>query len=211
MYSAIDHWFLRRVLGRRYGFSPSAAGIRPLADFGADGEGRNAYAPSPWGVLRRVVPSDEITSEDVFLDLGCGMGLVLLEAARLPFRRVIGVDVVPEFTAASRALLERNREILRCDDFELITDDAAHYEIPDDVTVLYLNDPFRGGVLDEVISRLLASVDRRRRSLRIVYLAPPWLSQLDQTPGLELIRLGRRGFRRWLKADYLRLYAVRPC
>src|SRR5437763_7482110 len=122
-YSALGHWFLGAVLGRRYGFPREAAGVRRLIEVGADAEGRNAYAPSPWRVLRRIIREREITEDDVCLDLGCGMGLVLLDAARLPFRRVIGVDVVPAFTAAARDLLARNRPILRCREFEVVTAD----------------------------------------------------------------------------------------
>src|SRR5205085_2413877 len=95
---------------------------------------------STWRSLRGQPPMPaEVTDEDVFLEVGCGMGLVLLDAARLPFRRVVGVDVVPQFTDAAKQLLDRNRSLLRCREFEVTTADVLDYEIPDDATVVYLN------------------------------------------------------------------------
>jgi tRNA G46 methylase TrmB len=45
-------------------------------------------------VRREPESAGEITREDVFIDIGCGMGPVLVEAAaRYGFRRVIGVKL----------------------------------------------------------------------------------------------------------------------
>ena len=53
--------------------------------------------------MRRILRRGEVTRDDVFIDIGCGMGPVLVEAAaRYDFRRVIGIDVVPEFTEVAR-------------------------------------------------------------------------------------------------------------
>src|SRR5204863_1095801 len=90
----------RLILERRYGMSPGALRDVDLRDIGFDGPDRVwEHIPSPWGVLGRILRAREITDDDVFIDIGCGMGPVLVEAAaRYPFRRVIGIDVVPQFT-----------------------------------------------------------------------------------------------------------------
>jgi len=155
-------------------------------------EHHKAYAPSPWRLLGRLLPAGDAGAHDVFLDLGCGAGRVLLEAAeRHPFRRVIGVELEPSLAAAARELLERNVPERR---WEVVTADASEYEVPDDVTVAYLFDPFTGPVFDAVIARLEASVGRRPRRVRILYVVPV---ELDRLRGR--VTPVRRGSAGWLR------------
>ncbi len=90
-------------------------------------------------------------------------------AALRPFKRVIGVELSEELNRVARANVERIRGRLRCQDVELVTEDAALYVVPDDVTVAYLFAPFGGKIFHQVLFNLIASVDRRPRSLRLVY------------------------------------------
>jgi methylase of polypeptide subunit release factors len=94
---------------------PGALRDVDLRDIGFDAPGRvYEHIPSPWGVLGRILRRGEVTGKDVFLDFGCGMGPVLIEAAaRYDFRRVIGIDVVPEFTAVAEDTIARARDRLR--------------------------------------------------------------------------------------------------
>ncbi len=136
------------------------------------------------------------------------MGRVILEAARYPFGRVIGVDVVPQFTAVARDAVARNSSSLRCQDVTVVTADALDYEIPDDVTVVYLAAPFGEEVTQRVIENLVASVDRTPRSLRIIHLFPPDAPRLDGFARVRRVRHGKRRVRRWAPADYLVMYAI---
>ncbi len=159
-------------------------------------------------MIGRVLREDEVSTDDVFLDLGCGMGRVLLEACRYPFRQVIGVDVVPQFTAVAREALARNSSSLRCQEVSVVTADALDYEIPDDVTVVYLAAPFNEEVMRQMIEKLVASVDVVPRNLRIIYLFPPDAPRLDEFDRVRWVRNGKRRVRRWARADYLVMYAI---
>jgi SAM-dependent methyltransferase len=164
----------RLVLTRRYGMPPGALRDVDLVDIGFAAPGRvRQHIPSPWGVLRRILRPGEVTSDDVFIDIGCGMGPVLVEAAaRYDFRRVIGIDVVPEFTEVARETISRGRERLRCQEIEIVSGDVIDYQLPDDVTVVYMADPFREHIFDAVIAKLVASVNHNPRQLRIIYNFP---------------------------------------
>ena len=119
------------------------------------------------------------------------MGRVVLEAAeRYAFRRVVGVELVPEFARAAEALLRRNAARLRASGWEIVVADAAGYRVPDDVTVVYLYDPFTGGLFDAVVDELGRSLARRPRRLRILYLAPTESSRLERLPGLAVTTRG---------------------
>ena len=125
------------------------------------------------GLLRDMLPVDEVGPADVFLDIGCGMGRVLLEAGiGYPFARVEGVELVPAFAYVARSVLARNSRRLRCGAWRVVTSDVVDYAVPDDVTVAFLYDPFTGSLFDAAMARLEESVARASRRLRVVYVTP---------------------------------------
>jgi SAM-dependent methyltransferase len=192
--------------------SPGALRDVDLRDIGFDGPDRVwEHIPSPWGVLGRTLRAGEITNDDVFIDIGCGMGAVLIEAAaRYPFRRVIGIDVVPQFTEVAKHTIARGRQRLRCPAIDIITADVLEYDMPDDVTVVFMADPFRGGLFDTVIAKLIASVDRNPRRLRIIYSWPVEGGRLERSGRAHLVRYGRRWARPWTTTAELAMYEIEP-
>jgi SAM-dependent methyltransferase len=192
--------------------SPGALRDVDLRDIGFDGPDRVwEHIPSPWGVLGRILRAGEIASDEVFIDIGCGMGPVLVEAAaRYPFRRVIGIDVVPQFTEVARQMIARGRQRLRCRAIEITTADVLEYDIPDDVTVAFMADPFRGRLFDAVIAKLIASVDRNPRRLRIIYSWPVEGGRLERSGQARLVRYGHRWGRPWTTTPELAMYEIEP-
>src|ERR1700754_2802509 len=80
------------LFDRRLGVRTS--GTIGLEELGISAEGRQPYRPIGWFTLRRILPLNTVTADDVFLDVGCGMGrAVLIAAAGFPFRRIIGVEL----------------------------------------------------------------------------------------------------------------------
>jgi SAM-dependent methyltransferase len=211
LYGRGEAAFAGFVLNHRYGMPAEAARQIELGDLSYSAEGRKGYGPSPWGVLRRVISPREVSEGDVFLDIGCGMGVVLLEAARhYSFRRVLGVEIVERFADIARNAVERNQQRLHCRSVEVITADALEYEIPADVSVVYMANPLVGDLLDTVIEQVTASVDANPRTLHLIHLSGGEKSRLDTNDRLEPVRYGRAGIRRWRRAPYLRLYRVVP-
>lgn len=187
-------------------------GIVELEDLGVAGAGREGYQGSGWLDLRRMLRPGEVGPNDVFLDLGSGKGRVVLLAARYPFARVIGVEISGALNALARRNLAEGRHRRRCGSVEMITADMLHYEIPDDVTVVYLYNSVRGATFDAVIVSLIASVDRRPRTVRLIYLNPQEHERLLATGRFRLERTaGRLRLRRDEAARaYLRLYVLEP-
>jgi SAM-dependent methyltransferase len=136
------------------------------------GEGRVWYAPSQWVGLQRSLKRLRPTDRDVFLDAGAGKGRVLLVAATHPFRRVIGVELAEDLAAVGRRTIERNRDRLRCGNVRMVTGDILDYEIPDDVSVVYLFSPFLDHVFRGFFEALTASVDRSPRPVHLLYNYP---------------------------------------
>jgi SAM-dependent methyltransferase len=162
-------------------YKVETTGVVELADLGLSSPDLVDYRPSGWLDLRRSLPPGDVSADDVFLDLGAGKGRVVLMACRYPFKRVIGVELSPELSEIARRNLARSRHAMRCRDVEVVTADVVHYRVPDDVSVVYMFNPFRGPVFDAAVARLIDSVDRRPRALRLIYRKPEEHDRLMRT------------------------------
>jgi SAM-dependent methyltransferase len=122
--------------------------------------------------VARALRREQIGPEDVFVDIGCGMGRVLVQAARRPFGRVVGVDISSELIAIARQNLDVLGNRLPCKNVELMVVDALEWQIPDDATHLYLYNTVVGDALRRLIDNVAASYDRRPRRMRVFYANP---------------------------------------
>src|SRR5947199_8350478 len=140
----VFRWARRRagsvMFERRYGVR--TGGRIDLDDYGLAAADRSYYIASNWRNLRVVFRGQRIAVDDVFLDLGSGMGRMVLEAARLPFRRVIGVELAEDLHRIAEANVASYRGRLKCRNIELVHSDVLDYDIPDDVTYVYMFSPF---------------------------------------------------------------------
>ncbi len=139
---------------------------------GLDPERSYLYLPSPWPVLKALLKRDDVSRSDTFVDFGCGKGRVVYLAARYPFGKVIGVEISEQLSAIARSNLARNRGRLECKNVEIVTSDALDFDIPDSMTVAYFFSPFPRPIFEGVVDRILASIERTPRPVRLIYLAP---------------------------------------
>jgi SAM-dependent methyltransferase len=183
-----------------------------LARLGLDAPDRVNYEAGGWRDLRRVLPPSEVAPSDVFLDLGSGKGRMVLAASRYRFRRVIGVELSERLTAIARHNLAACRLRPRSGGIELVTSDVLAYQIPDDVSVVYMFNPFRGPIFAAVVAQLLASVDRRPRTIRLILRNGANHEALIRTGRFALARNspGLRPSRKWREATAVRLYLLEP-
>lgn len=184
-----------------------------LDELGLGAKDRISYTPSGWLTLRRALPPRSVDRGDVFIDYGSGKGRVVLQAAaRYPFKRVIGLEISADLNEFAQRNLAAGRDGLACEQVELVIADVLEYEPPDDVTVAYMYNPFRGDVFATAVRRLIASVDRNPRRLRIVYVNPIDHDLLLATGRVELTRRlrGLRPTKSWSRAASTHVYEVVP-
>lgn len=133
-----------------------------------------------------------------------------MQAATCPFRKVVGVEVSEALHGIARENIDRSRRRLRCTDIELVHADVQQYQPPDDVTVAFLYNPFQGEVFATVIERLLQSVERNPRPLRIIYVNPVEERLLLSTGLIRHVRTvgGWRPGREWSRSNSIHLYEV---
>lgn len=201
----ITHALERRAGIRTEGhFTPEELGLSP--------DNQQRYQPSSWLALRRLLPPSDVQPSEVFIDFGSGMGRIVYQAAaRYPFCRVIGVELSERLHAVAQDNIERTRERLRCQDVQLVLADALTYEIPDDVTVVYLGNPFTGSIFESVVRRLVESVERNPRRLRVLYFNPVE-EKLLLAAGFRIVRRlrGMRPTAEWSRSNSMRMYELTP-
>ena len=141
--------------------------------------------------LRALPLSDR--AEYTFLDMGSGKGRVVLLAAELPFKRVIGVEYSASLDQQARANLQACRNKAKgCKDVELKHADAASYVFPGGNLVIYLFNPFGPDVMSRMLRNLQSSIKAEPRHVILVLLWPELSDMVAQVPGMRLSSRTRR-------------------
>jgi SAM-dependent methyltransferase len=93
-----------------------------------------------------------------FIDFGSGKGRACLLAARLGFRRVIGVEYSPDLVK----IAENNARVFSPEipnaTVEFVVGDAAAFPIPKTDCVFYFFNPFREAVMAQVLDNINAAL-----------------------------------------------------
>jgi SAM-dependent methyltransferase len=145
------------------------------------------YEPTPVGQAEALLDASPLSPERAtFVDAGAGMGRVVLLAARRPFRAVIGVEISPALVEIARENLATVRDPKRvATDVKIVRADAARYKFPRGDLVIFLYNPFRGPVLDDVLVSLRAPGEHRE--IVLLYHTPVERATIEATEAFELI------------------------
>lgn len=199
-------------LARR--FDADIGGALALADLGYEDTGREGYVPSRFLPTLRAIRRLRLGEGDVVADLGAGKGLGVLLAAEYPVRLVVGIEIVPALAEIARENVCRNQRRLKARRVEIVTGDVLAWPIPDDLSVVYLYSPFFGDVFSQVLDRLLDSLERRPRPLRLVYTYPREHERLLATGQAQLLDVAsalwpsRSGW--WREPHVIATYGIGP-
>jgi SAM-dependent methyltransferase len=108
-----------------------------------------------------------------FVDLGSGKGRTLLMASDYPFRRIVGVELLPSLhQIAQQNLRQYKSEAQKCFTFESICADATAFPFPDEPLVIFLFNPFPESGMRHVLSNLEQSLRAHPRPVYVLYHNP---------------------------------------
>lgn len=139
------------------------------------------FASEPW-LFDQMVEAQPVHFEEfTFVDLGSGKGRALLMAARHPFRRIIGVEFMPDLNAIARQNIAEDSRI------ECRQMDARDFEFPAGPLVVYLFNPFPEPVFAAMLRRLECSWEENPRPVYLAYRSPEFESLLAASKWLERI------------------------
>jgi tRNA1(Val) A37 N6-methylase TrmN6 len=144
------------------------------------------YEPTPVGQAEALLDASPLAPERAtFVDLGAGMGRVVMLAARRPFRAVIGVEISPALVEIARenlATLRDPRRIAR--DVKIVRADAAEYAFPRGDLAVFMYNPFHAPVLEKVLAKLRAAGGRE---IVVLYHTAVERAALDADASFELV------------------------
>lgn len=148
----------------------------------------SAYQPTAPEAFHEMIEQLAIDySQYTFIDLGSGKGRTLLMASDYPFRRILGVELLPELHQIALENIAKYKGGIGAH-VESVCADARTFDFPPDPTVLFLFNPFPQTVLEDVLSNLMRSLSRHKRPVYLIYHNPVLELVLASKPGLKMLR-----------------------
>jgi hypothetical protein len=123
------------------------------------------YQPTPVRHILHLIAATALAEDDVFVDLGSGMGHVPLVVSMVTGARSLGIEVQAAYVASARECAQS----LRLSRVRFIPQDAREADLSSG-TVFYLYSPFNGSILNDVLSAL--RIESTRRPIKICSLGP---------------------------------------
>jgi len=159
------------------------------------------YQPTDPALFHEMISKLEIDfSQFTFIDIGSGKGRALLMAADYPFRRVIGVELLPELHRTAQGNISRYKsDSQRCFAIESICADALNFVFPPEPMVIYLFNPLPQAGLTELLTNLERSLQQNPRPVFMLYHNPllehalltrPWLRKVGGTHQYSIFAAG---------------------
>jgi tRNA1(Val) A37 N6-methylase TrmN6 len=113
----------------------------------------------------QLIDAASIAEDEVFVDLGSGLGHVPLLVSLLTGARSVGVEIEAAYVASARACAES----LRCSRVSFLEQDVREADLSRG-TIVYLYTPFSGSMLADVLGALQG--ESRRRAFKVCTLGP---------------------------------------
>ena len=155
-----------------------------------------AYQPTPARHIFDLIPRMRFTEEDVFIDLGCGLGHAPLLIAICTDARAIGIELEPSYVECARVAAQE----LRITRATFLAQDAREADLSGG-TVFYMYTPFRGAILRAVLDRVRAKAEASKHGIRVCTFGPcttavaaeSWLvRESDQSSHISVFRSKNR-------------------
>jgi SAM-dependent methyltransferase len=178
----------------------------PLGSFDFDSRNKTSgleYHSHHPSIIRSGLNSSGIDFQKyIFIDYGCGKGRALLVASEFPFRRVIGLEFVPQLSEIARQNVRKYRSRQRSRrNIEVVTADATEYQLPDEAAFLYFYSPFSPAVMEAVFRNIESSLERSPRELLVLFTG--LFKKRD-------LAFGRPPYERMIRQKYFDLYRRVP-
>lgn len=124
------------------------------------------YATIGYRNVRRILRVVNPGREDVFYDIGCGMGRILCVAALRPVRKCVGVELLEPLCEIARQNANSLRR--RKAPIQIVRGDAATVDLSDG-TIYFMFNPFGPDTLRDTLENIRCSLSRSPRAIKIVY------------------------------------------
>lgn len=143
------------------------------------------YATIDYWNVRKIVRALKPGPDDVFYDIGSGMGRILCVMARHPLRKCVGVELSEPLCQIARRNAPKLRG--RKAPIEIVCADAATADLADG-TIYFMFNPFGPETLRDTLENIRNSLSKKPRPIRVVYYNSVHESVLETVGWLEKVR-----------------------
>lgn len=137
----------------------------------------NAYSKTNERHLRSIFEKLPFLEGLNLLDVGCGKGVVLKEAAKYPFRKITGIDMNRKLIETAKSNFEHLHIQNR---IECKTENAVNFEEYGDYNVFFFFNPFHEEILEQVVDKIIDETRGRHRHVYFIYHNPVFSKVFDQ-------------------------------
>ena len=132
------------------------------------------YQPTDPALFHEMLAALEIDFRNfIFVDIGSGKGRTLLMASQYPFRRVIGVELLPGLNRVAQENIRKYKnDCQQCFVLESICGDAREFVFPPEPTILFLFNPLPEAGLVQLRTNLEQSLRDHPRPVFVLYHNP---------------------------------------
>jgi len=131
--------------------------------------------------IRKILRLLQPGPEDVFYDIGCGMGRVLCLFAREPIRKCVGIEILDPLCEIARKNAAQLRG--RKAPIEIICNDVTQADLSAG-TIYFMFNPFGPETLRETFESIRRSIVQTPRTVQIVYYHSKHKSAIEPLPWL---------------------------
>lgn len=128
----------------------------------------NAYEPTPYTVLGRLVDNGYVNQNDRWIDYGCGKGRVSFFFHRHTGCAITGVEFQPEICAAA---MENRKTYGAPPEVQFVCANAETFPVGDANRFFFFN-PFSVPILQSVLSQIQQSWYENPRPMRFFFYYP---------------------------------------
>lgn len=137
----------------------------------------HAFETMSHHTIRKAIHLVNPGPEDTIFDIGCSLGRTVCHSARLPVRKVVGIEISKEL--AESAVLNGRTCKGRQAQIDIINCDASVADYAEG-TVFFLFNPFGRRTLELVLERISISRNPENTTrTRIVYVNPKYIEVFD--------------------------------
>ena len=125
-------------------------------------------------MLQALQQQARVNFEDLtFIDFGAGKGRTLLMASDYPFRKIIGVELLPSLHAIAHENIQKYKsDSQKCFEIGSVCGDATEFVFPGEPLLLYLFNPLPESGMRRVLASLDRSLAQDPRPVFLVYHNP---------------------------------------
>lgn len=127
------------------------------------------YRPTRIRHFKRLMNILRLPGGCVFVDMGSGMGRVLLMASEYNFKRIVGVEISSRLCIIARNnVVIFEKKLRRTSNIEVVNADVLQYNIRNDENVFYFYRPFDNFIMEKIIEQILKSLKNNPRKVWLI-------------------------------------------